>query len=99
LNYDSNRGVGISYYNQGADLIMNMNPFESDLDEIDYIQTKSIKILKKGEPYLLVAYNQNKNNIEVVEALTGIYYSLNEDEKYNKFKLILEDLLRKKADE
>jgi len=99
LNFDCNRGIGISYYNQGADLIMNMNPFATDLEEIDYVQTKSINILKKGEPYLLIAFAQDNNNIDVVEALTGIYYSLNETEKYEKFNTLLKKLLKEKAEE
>lgn len=92
LNYSANYGIGISYYNQGADLITNMNPFESDLEEIDKIQNLSIEMFKKGEPYLKRAFTINPNEKEVVEGLTGIYYSLNEDEEYNYFKNLLEKM-------
>jgi len=92
LNYSANYGIGISYYNQGADLITNMNPFESDLEEIDRIQNLSIDMFKKGEPYLKRAFTINPNEKEVVEGLTGIYYSLNEDDEYNYFKNLLDKM-------
>jgi len=92
LNYSANYGIGISYYNQGADLITNMNPFEADLDEIDRIQNLSIEMFKKGEPYLKRAFTINPNEKEVVEGLTGIYYSLNEDDEYNYFRNLLEKM-------
>ena len=92
LNYSANYGIGISYYNQGADLITNMNPFESDLEEIDRVQNLSIEMFKKGEPYLKRAFTINPNEKEVVEGLTGIYYSLNEDDEYNYFKNLLEKM-------
>jgi tetratricopeptide (TPR) repeat protein len=92
LNYSANYGIGISYYNQGADLITNLNPFESNLDEIDEIQNKSITMFKMGEPYLKRAFKINPNEKEVVEGLTGIYYSLNEDEEYNYFKNLLDKM-------
>lgn len=92
LNYSANYGIGISYYNQGADYITTMNPFETSLDEINSIQNKSIEMFKKGEPYLKRAFKINPNEKEVVEGLTGIYYSLNEDDEYNYFKSLLEKM-------
>lgn len=90
MNYSANYGIGVAYYNQGADLITNMNPFESDLVEIDNIQNKSIEMFRMGEPYLLRAFEINPNEKEVIEGLTGIYYSLNEDEQYEYFKALLD---------
>lgn len=92
INYSANYGIGISYYNQGADIITNMNPFETDLDQINKIQNESIEMFKKGEPYLKRAFEINPNEKEVVEGLTGIYYSLNEDDEYNYFKALLEKM-------
>jgi hypothetical protein len=92
LNYSANYGIGISYYNQGADFITTMNPFETSLDEINSIQNKSIEMFKSGEPYLKRAFKINPNEKEVVEGLTGIYYSLNEDDEYNYFKSLLEKM-------
>lgn len=95
LNYSANYGIGVAYYNQGADLITNMNPFESDLEEIDKVQNQSIEMFKKGEPYLIRAFEINPNEKEVVEGLTGIYYSLNQDDEYNYFKDLLENMEEK----
>lgn len=89
MNYSANYGVGISYYNQGADIVEGMDPFSTDIDEIDNIQNKSIALFKKGEPYLKRAFKVNPNEKEVVEGLTGIYYSLNEEKEYEYFQQLL----------
>ena len=97
LNYKANYGVGLSYYNQAVDLIMDMNPFETSIDEIDVIQNKSIDLFKKGEPYFLKAYAVRPNELEVLEGLSGIYNSMNEDKKFKYFEELLEGV--KKEDE
>ncbi|MGV6860312.1 MAG: hypothetical protein ACWA41_00980 [Putridiphycobacter sp.] len=89
MNYSANYGIGISYYNQGADIVENMDPFSTELEEIDKVQNESIALFKKGEPYLKRAFTINPNEKEVVEGLTGIYYSLNEDKEYEYFQQLL----------
>ncbi len=91
-NYTANYGIGISYYNQGADYIIHLDPFESDLEKINYTQGKAIEMFRNGEPYLKTAYQINPNEKEVVEGLTGIYYGLNEEEEYNYFKNLLDKM-------
>ncbi|HIP36424.1 MAG TPA: hypothetical protein EYG85_06185 [Crocinitomix sp.] len=88
-NYSANYGIGISYYNQGADVVEGMDPFSTDIEEIDRIQNESIELFKSGEPYLKKAFEINPNEKEVVEGLTGIYYSLNEDKEYEYFQQLL----------
>lgn len=89
MNYSANYGIGISYYNQGADIVEGMDPFSTDIEEIDRIQNESIALFKKGEPYLKRAFQVNPNEKEVVEGLTGIYYSLNEEKEYEYFQQLL----------
>lgn len=92
MNFMANKGIGIVYYNQGASLIENMNPFTSDLFEIDRIQNISISMFKKGEPYLLKAYGMNTKDKDIVEGLAGINYSLNKTVKFKYYKELLEGL-------
>jgi hypothetical protein len=99
MNYTANKGIGIVYYNQGADLVENMNPFESDLLEIDRIQNISISMFKKGEPYLLKAYIMNPKDLEIVEGLAGINYSLNQTDKYKYYKEILDEQEKKNKED
>jgi hypothetical protein len=89
MNYSANYGIGISYYNQGADIVEGMDPFSTDIEEIDKIQSESIALFKRGEPYLKRAFKVNPNEKEVVEGLTGIYYSLNEEKEYEYFHQLL----------
>jgi hypothetical protein len=89
MNYSANYGIGISYYNLGTDLIEGSDPFSTDIEEIDKIQNESIALFKKGEPYLKRAFKVNPNEKDVVEGLTGIYYSLNEENEYEYFQQLL----------
>jgi len=92
LNYKANYGTGLCYYNQAVDLIMGMNPFETSIDDINEIQNQSILLFKKGEPFLLKAYQINPIEIEVLEGLAGIYNSMNETEKFEYFDNLLNEL-------
>ncbi len=92
MNYDANYGIGILYYNQGADIVVGMDPFSTDLEEIDRVQDKSMALFKKGEPYLKRAFEINPNDKEVVEGLTGIYHSLNEEEEFEYFQQLLKKM-------
>jgi len=92
MNYSANYGIGISYYNQGADIVVGMDPFSTDIEEIDRIQDESMALFKKGEPYLKRAFEINPNEKEVVEGLTGIYYSLNEEKEFEYFQQLLKKM-------
>lgn len=92
MNYSANYGIGISYYNQGADIVEGMDPFSTDLVEIDRIQDESMALFKKGEPYLKRAFEVNPDEKEVVEGLTGIYYSLNENKEFEYFQQLLKKM-------
>ena len=89
MNYSANYGIGISYYNQGADIVEGMDPFSTDIEEIDRIQNESIALFKKGKKKKKRAFQVNPNEKEVVEGLTGIYYSLNEEKEYEYFQQLL----------
>ena len=92
LNYKANFGIGMSYYNQAVDLIMAMNPFETDMEGINNIQNNSIFLFKKGEPFFLKAYRVKPRELEVLEGLTGIYYSMNENVKFRFYEELFEEV-------
>jgi hypothetical protein len=86
-----NKNIGVLYYNQAVDIIKKMD-YDIPLDELPVYQDKSVKLAQQGLPYFLKAYKLNTTDKATVEALAGIYYLLNDNEKHNEYKKILEEL-------
>ena len=66
--------------------------FETDLIALSETQDKTIEIFKKSLPFMEKAYQLNPKRKETLQGLEGIYYSLNENEKYDKIKQELIEL-------
>jgi len=88
--FGPNLNVGVMYYNNGADLLMNMDPL-TPLEEIPIIEEKAQGYFKKALPFLLEAHRLDKARTDVVEALTGCYYGLQDDANYDKYQKILDE--------
>jgi len=78
------------YYNQGADLIMNMDPF-TPIEEIPLIESEAQEGFNKALPFLLKALELSPDRIDVVEAVTGCYYGLQDNDNYMKYQTILDE--------
>ncbi|MEO8761193.1 MAG: hypothetical protein ABI388_07735 [Bacteroidia bacterium] len=80
-----NKNLGVLYYNQAVDIIKKMD-YDVPLDQLPIYQDNSVKLGKQALPYLLKASQINPADKAVVEGLAGIYYLLNETDKYNEYK-------------
>ena len=78
----ANYNLGISYYNQGVDLINDESVFEKDIVEFDKLLDQSVTLFKQALPYMLNANQRDPNNVNTLKALAGIYYSLNNEAKF-----------------
>jgi tetratricopeptide (TPR) repeat protein len=87
--FQPNFNVGITYYNQGADLIMNMDPL-TDIDSIPVIEARAQSLFVKALPYLNKAHELDKDRIDVIEAITGCYYGLQDNDNYLIYQTILD---------
>lgn len=87
-----NFNVGIMYYNQGADLIMNMDPL-TPLEDIPVLEAEAQKGFENALPYLLHANKLEPDRTDVIEAITGCYYGLwgSENEDYLKYQTMLDE--------
>lgn len=90
--FGPNLNIGIMYYNNGADLIMNSDPL-TPIEEIPLIEARAQEYFKKAMPYLEKAHQLKPDRIDVVEALTGCCYGLygSENEEYKKYQKILDE--------
>lgn len=85
-----NKNLGVLYYNQAVDIIKKMD-YDVPLDQLPVYQDQSIKLGQQSLPYLLKAHQLNPTDKSVIEGLAGIYYLLNDTEKYNEYKKMFEE--------
>ncbi|MFT4599914.1 MAG: tetratricopeptide (TPR) repeat protein [Arenicella sp.] len=88
--FGPNLNVGVMYYNNGADLLMNMDPL-TPIEEIPVIEEKAQEYFRKALPYLLEANRIDPSRMDVIEAITGCYYGLQDDDNYDKYQKLLDE--------
>jgi len=84
-NPDANMGLGLMYYNQGANLSRSLD-YGADFTQIDIVQENMIKLAKQAERFIIKVYNNDKGNLKAIEALYYIYHMLNDVPMYERFK-------------
>lgn len=89
-HFQANFNVGITYYNQGADLIMNMDPL-TPIEKIPEIEAQAQELFKKALPFLKKAHELETERVDVIEAITGCYYGLQDDENYLAYQKLLDN--------
>lgn len=94
-NINANYNMGILYYNQAVNLI-NQQDYDIDIVALNDIQDNSINLFKESLPFMEKAYSLDPRRRETLLGLSGIYFSLNEFEKSNMFKLKLEEIEKQK---
>ena len=87
----ANYNLGIMYYNKAVHIIQSME-YDIDLEALAEKEEVCIEIFLESLPYMLKSYSLDPRRKETLISLTGIYYSLNEMEKYERYKKELEDL-------
>lgn len=81
-NLLANYNLGITYYNKGVELINDESIFEKDIFEFDRLLNVCAGLFQKALPYVLKAHQLDSKNYNTLKALEGIYYNLNEQEKF-----------------
>lgn len=90
-NVSANYNMGILFYNQGVEIVNNMD-YSLDLEQLNEVQDRIIILFKKSLPYMLKAYKLDPKRRETLIGLQGIYFSLNDIEKSEKYKTELENI-------
>lgn len=81
----ANYNLGIQYYNKAVKIIQNLD-VDTPLDELRRKEDQCVELFLKALPYVLTAYKLDPNRKETLIGLTGIYWSLNDLEKYQHYK-------------
>jgi hypothetical protein len=90
-SFSVNKNIGFLYYNQAVSIIKKMD-YDIPLDQLPVYQDQSVKLGQQSLSYCLKAHEIDPKDKAVVEALAGIYYLLNDNEKHNEYKKKLEEL-------
>tara|TARA_B100000965_G_scaffold403990_1_gene433531 strand:+ start:1745 stop:2668 length:924 start_codon:yes stop_codon:yes gene_type:complete len=90
-NVSANYNIGIIYYNEGVDIVNNMD-YSLDLEQLNLVQDRIIELFRESLPYMKKAYDLNPKRKETLIGLQGIYFSLNDIPKSEAYKKELEKL-------
>lgn len=94
VNVSAHYNLCVLYYNQGVSVINDMSD-ETDILEMDEVQGRALVFFKQALPYALRAYELNPKRRETLVSLSGIYFSLHEEEKEARIKAEIEVLDKK----
>jgi hypothetical protein len=90
-NYSANYNLGVLYWNKGVDLMYDID-YDDSLGVVFDVQDHSVELFKQSLPFAEKAYVIEPKREETLIVLSGIYYSLNEFEKSDKYKEMLDNL-------
>lgn len=84
-NFTANYNMGITLYNRGVDLL---DPQVYDLDIMTFhkLLEEVSSLFKEALPYVEKAAKLSPDNKNALIALQGIYYNINEKDKYEQIK-------------
>lgn len=94
-NITANYNMALLYYNQAVKIINAMG-YDEDIVTLNMIVDNCTGLFKESLPFMEKAYHLNPNRRETLVGLSGIYFSLNEEEKRQYIDLLLEELDRNK---
>ena len=97
-NYLANYNSGIMYYNWGVTISQRIDPSQMDVElrKVKQMQDKAAKRFKKALPFMKEAHQQRPKRLETLEGLSGIYYSLNEDERSKHYKQLKQKIIKER---
>jgi tetratricopeptide (TPR) repeat protein len=87
----ANYNLGILFYNKAVNIIQSMD-YGIDLEALSQKEEECVTLFLQALPYMTTAYELDPKRKETLISLKGIYYSLNDQEKYDRYKKELEEL-------
>jgi tetratricopeptide (TPR) repeat protein len=87
----ANYNLGILFYNRAVNIIQDID-YGIDLEALSKKEEECVTIFLQALPYMTTAYELDPKRKETLIALVGIYYSLNDQELYERYKKELDEL-------
>ncbi len=97
-NYLANYNTARMHYNRGVQIAQQLDPSRVDVNiaMVQKKQKQSTKHFKKALPYMKTAHEQRPKRLETLEGLSGIYYSLNDDERSKHYKQMKQKIIEER---
>ncbi len=97
-NYLANYNTARMHYNRGVQINQELISSRADVNiaMVQKKQKKSKEHFQKALPYMKAAHEQRPKRIETLEGLSGIYYSLNNDERSKYYKELKQKILKER---
>ncbi|MBC7861940.1 MAG: hypothetical protein IAF38_03145, partial [Bacteroidia bacterium] len=92
LNGDANFKLATIYYNNGANIIMKTMTLDTPIDSIPIYEEMANKLFLQSLPFMQRAFKSKPHCPKIIEGLMGIYYSLNDEENFKKYKALFDKL-------
>lgn len=90
-NLTANYNLGIHFYNKAVNIIKNLDVGTS-LEDLAAKEDECVNLFLQALPYVKTAYELDPQRKETLIGLTGIYWSLNDLEKYQFYNDKLKEL-------
>ena len=90
-NLNANYNLGINFYNKAVNIIKDLD-VETSLEDLAQKEDVCVDLFLQALPYMKTAYELDPNRKETLIGLTGIYWSLNDLEKYQYYQDRLKEL-------
>lgn len=91
-NILANYNMGITLYNQAVSLINRNDVYSMDILAFDRLLSHCSSLFKEALPFMTKAHELSPDNVNTLKALEGIYYNLNDREKFSMVREKLEAL-------
>jgi len=86
-NLEANSNMGLLFYNESVNIITQIDYV--NIEAFRVVETETIALFKKALPFMQKAYDSDPNDKSTLEALAGIYHSLNEFDKSDTYKKLM----------
>lgn len=90
-NYGANYNLATLYYNRGVYNIQRITS-DDDIPTIQQVQDVSKEFFLQALPYMLKAHQMDPERRETLLGLEGIYYSLQDPDRSDKYRKLYEEL-------
>ena len=89
--FKENYEEGLEYYNKGVDILNNMHS-DGRVVQVDQLPDEAKKQFQSALPFFEKAYAINPKNEKLLIALQGVFFSMNDSAKSDRYKNELESL-------
>jgi len=90
-NLDANFHMGILYYNEAVDIVTNLD-FDAEVESMIKVESETMVLFKQSLPFMKAAYQLDPTDKSTLKGLSGIYYGLNDFDKFDEYQKKLKEL-------